>query len=256
MSDSTHDRSTSLYRFWNDSDELLYVGITHRGWRRFNEHASAKAWWHLVHTVTVDHYPNRETARAAELTAIQSERPRFNIADTGRTGSVRPELRSFACVDGGMVCRITDRRGGHVRTEPLVVDYEVECSAMSDDWLPDEIDAFDLFDMWFDRYYAKFNGVAPVYWFVAGRSVFESATQQWGTHWGEHFYAPEEVATGRTVPLAALPVRQAHWCSKSADKGGFIAEATRWTPQPFTSTVDMGMLMDLARFHHGAGCGR
>jgi len=252
MSHSSPERATSLYRLWNRSDELLYVGITHRGWRRFDEHASAKAWWPQVHHVTVAHHRSREDARAAELAAIQSERPLFNIADTVRATRAPRQV----ITTDGMVCEITSRRSHYVRTEPLRMDYEVECSAMSDDWAPGEMDAFDLFDMWFDRYYDKFKGVAPIFWFVAGRSVFESATPVWGDDWSTYYHPPVEVATGRVVPLAALPVTVMHWCSKGASKGGFIAEATRWTPQPFTSEVDMDMLMDLARFNHGSKCDR
>lgn len=256
MTDPT--RPTSVYRFWDANNRLLYVGITHRGWRRFDEHASAKAWWHLVDRVTVDHHPSRESARAAELAAIQGEHPQFNVADTRRppiSAGRKPAL-PFVSVDDGMTCHVINRQSGNRRTEPLCLDYEVNCSSMSDDWIVDEIDAFDLFDMWFDRYYDKFSGQAPIYWFVAGPSVFESAIPQFGPAWDSYYYPPIEASTGRRVPLCALPVRREHWCEKASDKGGFIEEATRWRPTPFTTSVSMDMLMDLARFHHGTKCGR
>jgi hypothetical protein len=56
-------RSHVLYRFYDDGDELLYVGITANPSRRFE----------------IEHFADRETVLTAERTAIETEAPRHNI---------------------------------------------------------------------------------------------------------------------------------------------------------------------------------
>jgi predicted GIY-YIG superfamily endonuclease len=34
-----------LYRFFDQDDNLLYVGITNSPWTRFNQHRSDKSWF-------------------------------------------------------------------------------------------------------------------------------------------------------------------------------------------------------------------
>ena len=79
--------SATLYRMWNAKGALLYVGISESAMSRFAQHAANKDWWGEVEKVTLEHFPNREFALVAELTAIQSENPRYNIA--GRPGAAR-----------------------------------------------------------------------------------------------------------------------------------------------------------------------
>lgn len=70
----------SLYRLWSVDDALLYVGITSIPLEaRFAQHRSKQKWWPEVtrHTV-VEHY-TREDLEAAEVAAIKSECPRYNV---------------------------------------------------------------------------------------------------------------------------------------------------------------------------------
>ena len=69
-----------LYRHWSNS-VLLYVGRTADGGRRTGEHAREKRWWleQEVTNVTVEFYPNKEILKAAELHAIRTENPKYNI---------------------------------------------------------------------------------------------------------------------------------------------------------------------------------
>jgi hypothetical protein len=83
-------RPTTLYRFFNGAGDLLYVGITHRGLKRWSEHAEEKSWWLEVSATTTKHFPDRESAVQAETAAIRSENPRYNVASTGPRG--RPNL--------------------------------------------------------------------------------------------------------------------------------------------------------------------
>lgn len=73
--------SQVLYRFWNDADELLYVGITARPWERWKQHRAEKAWWEEVAKVTIENFATRAEVKAAETVAIKTENPLYNIAE-------------------------------------------------------------------------------------------------------------------------------------------------------------------------------
>ena len=69
-----------LYRFFDDAESLLYVGITGSLEYRIGTHRSKKPWWDLVATLTVERFPSRREAEVAERIAIRDEAPVFNIA--------------------------------------------------------------------------------------------------------------------------------------------------------------------------------
>lgn len=72
-----------LYRFYNATGQLLYVGITMDPPTRFRGHAEAKEWWAQVSGITVENYQSRNELAAAERRAIQVERPLHNIIHNG-----------------------------------------------------------------------------------------------------------------------------------------------------------------------------
>lgn len=72
-------RHTSLYRFFDSNGSLLYVGISFDLPTRWVDHSSSKPWWHCVDTATIEHYPDRGTAEAAERHAIKTENPAWNV---------------------------------------------------------------------------------------------------------------------------------------------------------------------------------
>lgn len=69
-----------VYRMFNTEGELLYVGMSRNPARRFGDH-SARDWFRLVDGITLEWYPTFEAARASELQAIKTERPRYNLMD-------------------------------------------------------------------------------------------------------------------------------------------------------------------------------
>jgi len=81
--------NATLYRFFNEEGTLLYVGVTTMGLARWSEHARYKDWWPLVASTTTDHFTDQGEALAAELAAIRSEHPTYNIA-----GADRPQRRT------------------------------------------------------------------------------------------------------------------------------------------------------------------
>lgn len=69
-----------LYRFFDHENVLLYVGITKRIYARSDAHR-AQPWWDEVVRIEIEDYPDREATREAELAAIRTENPKYNIAD-------------------------------------------------------------------------------------------------------------------------------------------------------------------------------
>ncbi len=68
-----------LYRFFDAEDALLYVGITNSPQGRYNQHRGDKRWFKDVVRSTMEHFKTREELEAAEIIAIQTEKPKYNI---------------------------------------------------------------------------------------------------------------------------------------------------------------------------------
>jgi predicted GIY-YIG superfamily endonuclease len=80
------ERAT-LYRLFDASGALLYVGISGRWATRLAQHATRQGWWDEVAKVTREPFESREDALAAEAAAMEQEHPRYNVL-----GQQRPAL--------------------------------------------------------------------------------------------------------------------------------------------------------------------
>lgn len=69
---------TALYRLYDDTDALLYVGIAEDPRERWSQHAADKSWWPEVTRRDVEWIANRADAERTEREAIMSEKPRYN----------------------------------------------------------------------------------------------------------------------------------------------------------------------------------
>lgn len=69
-----------LYRFFDASAALLYVGITCNPGARIKAHSTQKDWWREVASSTMEHFDSREALANAERHAIRTEGPKYNIA--------------------------------------------------------------------------------------------------------------------------------------------------------------------------------
>lgn len=69
---------TALYRLFDATDQLLYVGIAEDPKRRWQQHAGDKAWWSQVARRDVEWLATRGAAEALERAAIVDERPLHN----------------------------------------------------------------------------------------------------------------------------------------------------------------------------------
>lgn len=68
-----------VYRHWS-TDDLLYIGVSSAFLARQRDHCRQSHWWKDITRITVEYHPDRTAAEAAELAAILSERPAWNIA--------------------------------------------------------------------------------------------------------------------------------------------------------------------------------
>jgi|1185.fasta_scaffold03481_5 hypothetical protein len=81
--------NTALYRFYDASNALLYVGISRSLPDRWNWHRCRTDWYARAHSVALSFYPSRRDAFRAEAAAIRTQHPQFNILRS-RTRSVYP----------------------------------------------------------------------------------------------------------------------------------------------------------------------
>lgn len=103
-------KRTAIYRFYDASERLLYIGITENPRARFADHESKKPWWKDVTRHSIEWRETREEAEAAELEAIRAERPVWNVA-----GSPCPPERPLdpwirAAIERGDVTSVSDAR--------------------------------------------------------------------------------------------------------------------------------------------------
>jgi predicted GIY-YIG superfamily endonuclease len=68
-----------LYRFYGNNNQLLYVGISNTWYQRFHDHEKKSGWFSKVTYSTFEWHETRESVEAAELIAIRSENPEFNL---------------------------------------------------------------------------------------------------------------------------------------------------------------------------------
>lgn len=85
---------TSLYRYYNSKDELLYIGISMSAIVRAHQH-KRKEWFASVCKITIERYPDRDEALLAETDAIINERPLYNIHKQLKESKTDPEKDRF-----------------------------------------------------------------------------------------------------------------------------------------------------------------
>jgi DNA-binding transcriptional regulator YiaG len=72
------DVPTDLYRLFDDSNQLLYVGTSNAGPNRWKQEME-KGWWPQVTWAKVEHFATCTEALRAETVAIRTEKPLYNI---------------------------------------------------------------------------------------------------------------------------------------------------------------------------------
>lgn len=158
-------------------------------------------------------------------------------------------------------------RYGHVQTEELALYAEPNYSSITDDYLPEEISAHELWRIWVDKVWNKAHerwphlyrpGEVTILWTVttpAVTGIFEAVpyarslpmdselVELFGPYENEHFLThyktPVNATTGEPINWLRLPVLDRGWNETAADKGGFIQEVTGWKPSPLQPAMDV-----------------
>ncbi len=73
-------KPTSLYRHFDSSGNLLYVGISVRVFSRISQHRTSSHWSEKITRIDVERFPSWDDAYQAETVAIQTEKPLHNRA--------------------------------------------------------------------------------------------------------------------------------------------------------------------------------
>lgn len=81
------------YRLYGTDSSLLYVGFTSNVPERFKDHRASKSWWREVARARLQVHQSRATAKEAEIEAIRTERPRYNVCHRA-PGTPRPVMPS------------------------------------------------------------------------------------------------------------------------------------------------------------------
>lgn len=76
--DGTVTDATSVYKYYDNRNILIYVGITSGGILRNRQHNDSKEWWKFVSRQEVEHFKNRDLAHKREVQLIEVYRPPFN----------------------------------------------------------------------------------------------------------------------------------------------------------------------------------
>lgn len=114
MSHRPNDEPTALYRLYDANDVLLYLGISWNPKARWEQHYNDKHWVHQVVRTTVEWYPTRWAALAAEKKATLLEKPQHDSSWRKTGGGERPQwldLEGQQKVVNGLTAEI--RQGQH-----------------------------------------------------------------------------------------------------------------------------------------------
>lgn len=147
-----------------------------------------------------------------------------------------------------------------VQSGRLELYWEVRGDTMSDDYLPSEVDAYGLLELWLrtlpdEGTESVFGpGTVGISWGVWGTATEFAPFQirRIGSSDGEHdflthFTWPEHTQTGERLNFNRLPVMNKLWGVETrGEKGGFIQEATGWKPSPLQPVMWVGSVLEAA----------
>lgn len=77
--DETKEKAFHLYRHFDSSGTLLYVGVSLSALNRLAAHESGSHWYWRISRVEVTNCKTRQESLDAEVDAIVKEKPLFNI---------------------------------------------------------------------------------------------------------------------------------------------------------------------------------
>ena len=121
---------TALYRLFDTSGDLLYVGIANNPESRWKQHSKTKDWWHLVAEKTTCWFEKRIIAADAEVEAIHAEKPRFNlmhaleaVPQSTRTVGVAVRAVTASYFQAGVARQLAVARDARFELDELPITY-------------------------------------------------------------------------------------------------------------------------------------
>lgn len=133
-----NDVETDLYRHFDASGELLYVGISLSAIGRLAQHKRRASWASQIANVTIETFPTRKEALRAEAQAIVTENPKYNLQRPSiqAGGFVFPKCFPDSYVDAAgfpvLAVRLTDAEGDGVLVLFDQYDgFEIVCGDLS-----------------------------------------------------------------------------------------------------------------------------
>lgn len=122
----TRRRDHILYRWWDENGELLYVGKSVALFNRIQSHRRNSAFFAEAAAMTIQRLPNAEDLASAEIAAIASENPRYNIA-SGRHDPDKPSTRIL--ITGPASFDVTEpARWVPIEYEEIAIGDLIRCS--------------------------------------------------------------------------------------------------------------------------------
>lgn len=109
-------RKNVLYRVYDTDGNLLYVGATTNFAQRLTTHSTYQPWWDDASRVELEHFDSFEDMAEAEVQAIRSEQPRYNVVFAHPTPGPRRPRRQRG--DGTIYRRADGVWIGRVELEP------------------------------------------------------------------------------------------------------------------------------------------
>ena len=79
-----------LYRHYDETGALLYVGISNHVGRRTDDHAKHSGWFERIAKIDVKRFDSRSEALSAERTAIVAEAPLYNVQHKPKLPAITP----------------------------------------------------------------------------------------------------------------------------------------------------------------------
>ena len=78
------DKACKLYRHYDSTGALLYVGVALCPVMRNETHRRQAPWFAEVSSISIENIPTIQAAKLAENAAVLTERPKYNIRLNGR----------------------------------------------------------------------------------------------------------------------------------------------------------------------------
>lgn len=101
---------TALYRLYDATGQLLYIGISRSPLNRWGVHAENHAWWSAVATYRLEWHVDRETAIEAERRTVAAEEPLHNVQYNPRYAA-KVAARKAAAKAEGKLRRAAKKQG-------------------------------------------------------------------------------------------------------------------------------------------------